>query len=129
MRVPATASYAALLALLFIALSVRVIGQRSASKVAIGVAGSPALERAARVQANFAEYVPLALLLMLLVELSGYRPWVVHVAGVALVCARLLHAWGVSQPVEDFRFRVAGIGTTFTVLGGLALLLLVAVVS
>lgn len=123
MTVPATAPYAALLALLFIALSARVIRQRGASKVALGFAGAPVLERAARVHANFAEYVPLAPLLTLLTELSGYPRWLVHTAGLALVLGRLSHAWGVSQSAENFRFRVAGMGTTFGVLGILSLLL------
>ena len=55
-------AYAALLALLFIALSIRTIRARRAHKVAIGTGGHAAVERAMRVHANFAEYVPLALL-------------------------------------------------------------------
>ena len=72
--------------------------------------------RAMRVHANFAEYVPFALLLIFLVESSGANPLVVHALGVALLVARLSHAYGVSQQKENFRFRVLGMATTLTVL-------------
>ncbi len=124
MRAPVTALYAALLTVVFLVLSVRVIARRSAGGVSLGVAGVPALERAARVHANFAEYVPLALLTMLLVESAGYSAWLVHVLGVALLVGRASHAFGVSRAPEDFRFRVSGIALTLTVLGTAAFLLL-----
>lgn len=127
-HVPVAAPYAALLALLFLALSVRVIGRRRSGKVAIGTGGDRGLERAARVHANFAEYVPFALLLMLLGEGAGLPRWLLHGAGVALLSGRLLHAWGVSQEKEDFRLRTAGMAATFAVLGVLALGLLLATV-
>ena len=66
-----TPIYAGLLALLFILLSMRVIGTRRAARVALGDGGIPALLRRQRVHGNFAEYAPLALLLMALAELQG----------------------------------------------------------
>lgn len=111
------APYAALLALLFVALSWRTIGLRRRYRVAVGDGGQPELLRAMRVHANFAEYVPLALLLIALVEIGGSPAWLVHGLGLALLVARCAHAWGVSQTKEDFRFRVAGMMLTFGVLG------------
>ena len=35
----------------------------------------------------------------------------------AFFLGRVLHAWGISQEPEVFRFRTAGMGLTFTVLG------------
>lgn len=119
-----TALYAALLALLFLFLSVRVIGRRRAAGIAIGAAGAPQLERAACVHANFAEYTPLALLLMLLVEGQGAPAWRIHALGLALLIGRLTHAFGVSRSPENIRFRVFGMGLTLTVIGfGTGLLL------
>ncbi len=63
--------YAALLALLFMVLSVRVMRERGRARVAIGTGGNIALERRIRVHGNFAEYVPLALLLLAFMELRG----------------------------------------------------------
>jgi len=117
-------AYAALLALLFIALSIRTIRARRAHKVAIGTGGHAALERAIRVHANFAEYVPLALLLLTMAELRGVPALVLHALALALLVGRCAHAWGVSQTPEDFRFRVTGMLSTFAVIGLTALALL-----
>ena len=57
-----TALYAALLTPLFVILSVRVIALRRANGAALGDGGNPVLLRRIRVQANFAEYAPLALI-------------------------------------------------------------------
>jgi len=109
-----TPVYAALLGLLFIALSVRVIRLRRARKVAIGAKGDPVIERAMRVHANFAEYAPLALLLIAMLELKGVGALWIHALGGLLLAGRALHAYGVSRPDEDFRFRVAGMSLTFS---------------
>ena len=68
-----TALYASLLAPLFILLSARVIGARRSAKVPVGDGGNTVLLRRMRVHANFAEYVPFALLLMALAVWFGYR--------------------------------------------------------
>ena len=119
-----TPIYAALLALLFVFLSVRVIRVRRADKMALGTSGNARVERAARVQGNFAEYVPFALFLLYLLERSGASAWLVHALGLALLIGRASHAFGVSHEPEDFRFRVAGIALTFGVLISASLRLL-----
>lgn len=108
--------YASLLVLLFIFLSVRVVRLRRALQVAIGDAGDKRLLRAMRVQANFAEYVPFALLLLLALELQVFYPWALHALGATLLVGRLLHAYGVSQPREQLGFRTAGMACTFAVM-------------
>ena len=112
-----TPVYAALLGLLFIALSVRVIRLRRTRKVAIGVKGDPVIERAMRVHANFAEYAPLALLLIAMLELKGAAGLWIHALGALLLAGRALHAYGLSRPDEDFRFRVAGMSLTLSAIG------------
>ena len=124
MHPPITALYAALLGLLYVRLSLRVIRHRRSSKIAIGTTGDVHLERAARVHGNFAEYVPLGLLLLYFVEATGYPWWALHPLGLLLLGGRHLHAHGVAQEREDFSFRVAGMVCTFlTLLGGAGLLL------
>ena len=56
------AIYAAILALMFVGLSVRTLSMRRRLKIAIGDEGNPTMLRAMRVHSNFAEYVPLGLL-------------------------------------------------------------------
>lgn len=113
---PIIAIYAAILALLFVVLSVRVIRLRRGLGVAIGDADNMAIKRAMLVQANFAEYVPFALLLIYFVELSGVAHWLVHLLGLMLLAGRFSHAIGVSKTNENLRFRVTGMMLTFSTL-------------
>lgn len=123
MPLPATSLYAALLAALFLLLSLRVVQARRVHKVALG-APHRMVERAVRAHGNCAEYVPLGLVLLGLLEGMGLPGWGVHALGSALLAGRLLHAWGISQEPEVFRFRAAGMALTFTVLGVAAAALL-----
>jgi uncharacterized membrane protein YecN with MAPEG domain len=117
--------YAAILAVMFVALSIRVIALRRASKLPLGFQGDVALERRVRAQGNFAEYVPLALLLLAFVEMRGAPAWLVHAMALVLVAGRLSHAYGVSQLRESFAFRVSGMAMTFTVILSAALAILI----
>lgn len=116
---------AALLAFLFIYLSFRVINVRKAHQIAIGSAGIPELERAMRVHANFAEFVPFALLLLALNAWRGLPEWILGIFCAVLVLGRLSHAYGVSHVNENFRYRTIGMLATFGVLGLSAASLLV----
>jgi len=113
---PTTPLYAALLALLFVALSVRTLRLRYKYRVALGDGGNPELFRATRAHANFAEYVPLALLLIYLAETQGAHIAMVHALGIGLLVGRLSHGFGVSQPTENLKFRSFGMVLTFTAL-------------
>ena len=111
-----TPLYAAILAVWFVVLSLRVIQRRRFAKVSLGDGGDMLLQRAIRGQANFAEYVPLALLLLLVIELSRFSIYLVHALGIALVIARLLHGYAMGFRAE-FRFgRFWGAMMTFAIL-------------
>lgn len=111
-----TAIYAAILGLLFVALSIRTIRMRRAYQIALGYGEVPELVRTARVHANFAEYVPLSLLLLYFLELGAAPDGLLHALGLILLLGRGMHAYGVSQIDEDYRFRVIGISATFAVI-------------
>ncbi len=111
-----TAFYAAILALLFVWLSRNVIAARRRQRVPLGDGGHPDLLRRMRAQANFAEYVPFALVLTAFAEIQGLFPVLVHGLGLTLLVGRCLHAYGVSRTPENFRFRVTGMALTFGVL-------------
>lgn len=120
-----TPVYASILGLLFIMLSLRTIRLRRRYRVALGDNDNAELRRAMRVHANFAEYVPLTLLLVFFVEMDGLPAAWVHALCLALLCGRLLHAWGVSQIRENFRFRVSGMVLTFgTIMAAAATIML-----
>jgi uncharacterized protein len=117
-----TAFYASLLAVLFLLLSVRVIGWRRERRVEIGHGDDAELLRRMRVHANFAEYVPFALLLMALAEsMAPPRP-MLHLVGIILVAGRLMHAYGLSQTPHILHYRVWGVTLTFIALGIAALM-------
>jgi uncharacterized protein len=108
--------YAGLNALIALVLALLVVRQRSISKTHLGTGGHPALERAIRAHGNFIEYVPLILLLLLLLELSGLGAIWLHAMGIALTVGRVLHAWGLSiNPDESFG-RLAGMVFTWLTL-------------
>lgn len=123
---PVTPLYAALLALIFVGLSIRTIRLRRRYRVGVGDGNHAELQRAARVHANFAEYVPLALLLVYFAETSGGPLPLIHALAIALFCGRLLHAYGVSQVRENYRYRTAGMVLTFSVIISGSLFLLFA---
>lgn len=113
---PITALYASLLLPLFVGLSLRVIFARRDARIGIGDGGNSDVLRRMRVQANFAEYVPIALILLALAESLGSSSKLLHALGVTLLIGRLCHAYGVSQLKETLAFRQIGMLATFAVL-------------
>jgi uncharacterized protein len=110
-----TPLYAGLLTLLFLVLCYRVIRMRRQG-ISLGDGGDPKMLRVIRGHANFAEHVPLALLLLGVMELCQYSNWVLHALGIALLVSRVLHGYALSF-TQRFRFgRVWGAGLTFAVL-------------
>jgi uncharacterized protein len=109
-------AYAAILAFLYIFLSVRVIRMRGRARVAVGSGGNTALERRMRVHANFAEYVPFALILLTFLEMQAQSRYLIHSLALILIAARLIHAYGMSRERENFRIRATGMILTFSVL-------------
>lgn len=111
-----TILYTALLAILFVVLSVRTIRLRRSLKIGVGDAGNYKMLRAIRVHSNFSEYVPLAVLLIFFVESKSNHPIFIHCLGLVLLVGRISHAYGVSQYKEKFIFRIFGMVMTFTVI-------------
>jgi uncharacterized membrane protein YecN with MAPEG domain len=121
MPVPVSATYASVLAIIFIVLSYRVARRRMRFQVGLGTGDNRELERAVRIHGNFAEYVPLALVLLVIYEMGGAPAWAVHLAGAVLLVARLLHAFGLTQSSGRSPGRFTGIIATWLVILGLAL--------
>ena len=107
-KLPVTSLTTAILALVFAILCIRVVRGRLSTKTSLGdggagsvatgndAAASPLLV-AVRAHGNFAEYVPLSLILLALVEAQGgARPMVLGLAA-ALVVARVAHPFGLGR--------------------------------
>ncbi len=114
--VPVTAIYAGVLAILVIYLSFRVAMMRRAGGIGIGDGGNSSLSKAIRVQGNAVEYVPLALVLLLLLELNGAQAAMLHALGGTLVLARVLHALGLSSTAGVSIGRLYGTMLTWIVI-------------
>jgi len=110
-----TPLYAGLLTLWFLVLSVRVVNLRRRGLI-FGDNGDMNVIRVVRAQANFAEYVPLALLMLGFLEVSHYSIYLLHLLGLALLAARLMHGIGLSFGWQIRSMRVLGAALTLTVL-------------
>ena len=108
-----TAAYAAIFALLLVALSARVIQLRYIHQVSTGDGGNKRLARAVRGQGNFAEYVPMALIAILCLELLNQPHWLVHGAAMTLVAGRIAHGICFALCESAPRLRQAGVILTF----------------
>jgi uncharacterized membrane protein YecN with MAPEG domain len=117
-----TSIIAAALTIIFVKLSLAVIGLRRKNKVGLGSGGHEDLERAIRAQGNFAEYVPFGIILIACLELNGAPWWLLAIPGIALIMGRLIHAKGIQVPPPDFSKRVLGMKLTFATLITLAVL-------
>ena len=115
MLIQTTLIYAGLLGLLLVILSfnvmhnwVRVTGE--------GHNTDREMRRAERVLSSFVEYVPLALILLVLMELKGAPPAILHVLGGMLVVARVMHAYGSNDMKGAGLLRFIGAQLTFLML-------------
>jgi uncharacterized membrane protein YecN with MAPEG domain len=126
-NIPITLLTAGVLGLLYVALSARVVMARAKTNISLGddadgrillgeEAKAPKLQIAVRCHANFAEYVPLALILLGGIEAAGAAHWMVTLLAVLLVVARVAHPVGMSRPAPN-PFRFGGILLTWVVMG------------
>ncbi len=92
-----TAFYTGLLALCLLVLSLRVMQLRYKTGIGLGSGDSDTLERARRIHGNAAEWVPVGLLMILVLEALMAPLWLLHALGLALLAGRVFHAVGVTR--------------------------------
>jgi uncharacterized membrane protein YecN with MAPEG domain len=115
-----TALYASVFTVFFIRLAFNVIKLRRANRVPLGAGGFDDLESAIRAHGNFAEYVPLGLIMLALLEANGGHPALVFALGATLLIGRYFHAQGLQN--ADLQKRVRGMKLTFATLLTLAVM-------
>jgi uncharacterized membrane protein YecN with MAPEG domain len=106
--------YAAIFALIYIGLTSRVILLRNSKRVSLGHGDDPTLERAIRIHGNFIEYVPLALILLIAMEMQRRSIYELHILCILLLLGRISHFVGLSTGNGVNALR--GIGIMLTVL-------------
>jgi len=114
---PFTSTLAVLAALGLVALSLPITAHRFRAKVSLGDGRDPMLQARIRAHANFAEYVPLALIVTGLAEAAAAPAWLLWTSSGMLVFGRIGHAIGMFAPPPSLP-RVVGMLLTW---GGLAL--------
>jgi hypothetical protein len=122
-----TACYGSLLGILFVCLSIWVSMGRAKYHVYQGDGGQAALLKRIRTQGNFAEYVPLALLLIGLCEARGTDIGIVRGLLVILLIARIAHPFGMTAPDKSLRqsaLRAPAMVATWLVLLASSIMLL-----
>jgi hypothetical protein len=119
-----TGLYVALGVLLVLVLAIRVVMRRWTARIGIGDGDDKELRKRIRAHGNAIEYLPIGLLALLLLDLDGTTPVLLHVFGVALILARAVHAFGLSRTGGVSPERFFGITLTFLTLLAMAVLLL-----
>ncbi|MCO7226833.1 MAPEG family protein [Pleionea sp. CnH1-48] len=116
MMLSITGLYAAPLALLILFLAYRVTKFRRKLLVGVGSGGDKELEGAIRAHANAIEYVPIALIIIAILEVNGSAEYFVHGLGATLLIGRILHAQGLSSSIGKSFGRFWGTLLTWLVI-------------
>jgi uncharacterized membrane protein YecN with MAPEG domain len=121
----ATPLYAGFFGLLLVFLSWRVVNLRNRYQVKMGDGGHSELTAAVRAYDNLLEYLPTALVLMMMLEFLGFNTLVIHVLGLWLVGARLLHLKGIQEPSGASKSRRIGTRLTWVQMAATAIFCLI----
>ncbi|MCL2473840.1 MAG: MAPEG family protein [Alphaproteobacteria bacterium] len=65
---------------------------------------------------SFTDYVPIIFLLMISIEANGAPPYIIHVMGITLIIARLMHAFGSNFMTGADAIRFLGAQITYLLL-------------
>ncbi len=128
---------AAVLGLIYLVLTARVVAARLKSKVIVGDGGSESilygqgkqaspLHSTIRAHGNFAEYVPLALILLAALEAVHAPHLLCRALAAMLVLGRVLHPIGMAMPAPN-AFRAGGAMLTWVMIAVASLTALVLV--
>ena len=121
MQAPITGLYAAISGVFITFMVLHIATLRRRFRVGIGDGGERKLALAVRAHGNAVETIPVALVLLLILELNKGEPAVLHAFGAALIIGRFLHAFGLSRHIGISFGRFWGTIITLTVIAGLAI--------
>ena len=107
-----TILYAGLLGLMSLAVSTPAGSLRGKTGISVGDGGNQDLLLAMRRHSNFAEAVPIVLILIALLEMNAVSATTIHVMGVCLLVFRTAHAVGLKGDTIQGVGRLIGAGGT-----------------
>lgn len=106
-------NYLAVMSLFYIWLSLWVIRYRIKHRISLGHNGNQFLEKLIIAHANFSEYVPLTMLLIMAFDYLTGVTFYIHLLGLALIIARVSHVIGIVYVRSPNIFRITGMVLTF----------------
>jgi hypothetical protein len=115
-----TAIYAAILTFVYVKLTLNVINLRRQNQVSLGDGGREDLQQAIRSHGNFAEYVPLGLILLACLEANHIHWTIVLLLGGVFTTGRLYYAKAFLEATHNIELRVKGMKFTLWGLQALA---------
>lgn len=107
-------------ALFLIVLTLQVVRLRRQYRVAHGDGGFYELQIAIRIHGNAVETIPLALLLLVMMEMNGAEIWMLHLVALLFFIGRGLHCYGMRTSIRLWRKN----GMMLTLLSLLAMIIL-----
>ncbi|MEY5135164.1 MAG: hypothetical protein RL709_873 [Pseudomonadota bacterium] len=115
-----TAIYAAILTFVYVKLTLNVINLRGQNEVSLGDGGREDLQQAIRSHGNFAEYVPLGLILLGCLEANHIHWTIVLLLGGVFTTGRLFYAKAFLEATPNVDLSVKGMKFTLWGLQALA---------
>ena len=113
-----TLLYTSLITILAIFLAFKVGITRGKTNTLLGEGDSSELLQSIRSHGNLMETAPIALILLLLLEMQGVADWKLHLIGSSFFLFRILHAYGITISRESTPYRVIGaLGSWVLMLG------------
>jgi uncharacterized membrane protein YecN with MAPEG domain len=116
-----TLLYTSLITILAIFLAFRVGIVRGTTNTLLGEGDSSELLQSIRSHGNLIEHAPLALMLLLLLEMQGVADWKLHLLGSSFFLLRILHAYGVTISRESTPYRFVGALGSWAMMVGMSI--------
>tara|TARA_Y100000748_G_scaffold125279_1_gene105135 strand:+ start:122 stop:505 length:384 start_codon:yes stop_codon:yes gene_type:complete len=116
-----TLLYTSLITIFAIFLALRNGVIRGKTKTMLGDGGSSELLQSMRAHGNLMEHAPIALILLLLLEMQGVVDWKLHLIGSTFFLCRILHAYGISISRESTPYRVVGALGSWVLMMGMSI--------
>jgi uncharacterized membrane protein YecN with MAPEG domain len=111
-----TPVYAGIFAVMLVVFGIAVVRLRWRHKVPRGSGDVKELEIAIRIHGNLTENIPLALILMGLLEYMNAPTPVLHVLGIWLVVARIAHAYSLRRGFKALNITKFAVASTWLIL-------------
>lgn len=112
MEIPFTLITTGILGIIFFVHCLRIIQGRGLTKTSLGDGGNDLMTRRIRIHGNFAEYIPLLMLILFMLEVKAISQVLLLAFALSVVVGRLLHFYGLYSNGSPMWARVWGMQLT-----------------